>query len=68
MIVKKFDVRGIDATTFICVSESFGGDRIEISIHEQGKVTGIVSLDQEGWNDLTDTRYKLDIKDKNKEG
>jgi hypothetical protein len=67
MIVKKFDVMGIDATTFICVSESFGGDRIEISIHEQGKVTGIISLDQEGWSDLAEIRYKLEIKEKNKE-
>jgi hypothetical protein len=68
MIVKKFDIMGIDATTFICVSESFEGDRIIVSIHEQGKTTGIISLDEEGWKDLGDLKYSLDIKNKNKEG
>ena len=63
MKAKKFDIKGVDGDTFLTVGESFEGDRIILSITEQGKVTGIVSLDALGWHDLCDCHYKLDVKE-----
>lgn len=61
---KSYDIRGVEGDTFITIRESFEQNEIIISISEAGKITGIIRLNKEGWEDLLGLRYDVSVNDK----